>query len=49
LNQNLQTALEGIKFILGFQAEQQPGLKTKNPAVLVDFRFIRKLEEEGFL
>jgi ABC-type nitrate/sulfonate/bicarbonate transport system substrate-binding protein len=47
LNQNLQTALEGIKFILDFQAEQQPGLKTKNPAELVDFRFIRKLEEEG--
>lgn len=48
LNQNLQTALEGIKFILDFQVEQQPGLKPKNPTELVDFRFIRKLDEEGF-
>ncbi len=48
LDQNLRPSLEGIKFILDFLAEQRPGVKTKNPADFVDFRFVSKLEEEGF-
>ena len=48
LDQNLWTSLEGIKFILDFLAEQRLPLKTKNAADFVDFRFVNKLEEEGF-
>ena len=48
LNQNLNPSIEGIKFVLEFLAEKQPGLKGKNPADFVDSRFVRKLEEEGF-
>ena len=29
-------------------AEKQPALKNKNPNDLIDARFVRKLEEEGF-
>jgi len=48
LDQNLRPSLEGIKFILDFLADQRLGLKTKNPGDFVDFRFVSKLEEEGF-
>ena len=48
LDQNLRPSLEGIKFILDFLADQRLALKTKNPADFVDFRFVSKLEEEGF-
>jgi ABC-type nitrate/sulfonate/bicarbonate transport system substrate-binding protein len=48
MNQNLAPSLEGIKFVMDFLAERQPGLKGKNPADFVDSRFLRKLEEEGF-
>ena len=48
LDQYLKPSLEGVKFILDFLAEQHPTLKSKNPADVVDFRFINKLEEEGF-
>lgn len=48
LDQNLTTSLEGIKFILDFLAEQRLTVKWKNPADFVDFRFVNKLEEEGF-
>jgi ABC-type nitrate/sulfonate/bicarbonate transport system substrate-binding protein len=48
LNQNLNPSLEGVRFVLDFLAEKQPGLKAKNPADFVDLRFLRKLEEEGF-
>ncbi len=49
MNQNLAPSLEGIKFVLDFLAEQRPALKAKNPADFVDLRFVRKLEEEGFI
>jgi hypothetical protein len=48
LNQNLAPTVEGIRFVLEFLAEKQPGLKARNPNDFVDARFIRKLEEEGF-
>jgi ABC-type nitrate/sulfonate/bicarbonate transport system substrate-binding protein len=48
MNQDLKPSLEGIKFILDFLAEQRPELATKKPADFVDFRFIRRLEDEGF-
>ena len=48
LDQNLRPSPEGIKFILDFLAEQRLPVKTKNPADFVDFRFVSKLEEEGF-
>jgi ABC-type nitrate/sulfonate/bicarbonate transport system substrate-binding protein len=48
MNQNLAPSIEGIKFVMDFLAEKQPGLKGKNPADFVDSRFLRKLEEEGF-
>lgn len=48
LNQYLTPSLEGIKFVLDFLAEKQPGLKAKNPADFVDLGFVRRLEEEGF-
>jgi len=48
MNQDLAPSIEGIKFVLDFLAEKQPGLKAKNPAEFVDTRFLRKLEEEGF-
>jgi ABC-type nitrate/sulfonate/bicarbonate transport system substrate-binding protein len=48
LDQNLRTSLEGIKFILDFLADQRLTVKSKNPADFVDFRFVNKLEEEGF-
>ena len=48
LDQNLRTSLEGINFILDFLAEQRLPVKTKNAADFVDFRFVNKLEEEGF-
>ena len=48
MNQDLKPSLEGIKFILAFLAEQRPELATKKPADFVDFRFIRRLEDEGF-
>ena len=48
MNQDLAPSIEGIKFVLDFLAEKQPGLKGKNPAEFVDARFLRKLEEEGF-
>jgi len=49
LDQNLRTSPEGIKFILDFLSDQRLALKTKNPADFVDYRFVNKLEEEGFL
>ena len=49
LNQNLPPSLEGIRFVLDYYAERQPSLKNKNPADFVDMRFVRKLDEEGFL
>ena len=48
LDQNLRSSPEGIKFILDFLADQRLTVKTKNPADFVDFRFVGKLEEEGF-
>ena len=48
LNQNLEMAPEGIKFVIDTLAEQGTEVKRKNPADYVDSRFIRKLEEEGF-
>lgn len=48
LNQNLNPSIEGIKFVLEFLSERQPGLKGKNPADFVDSRFVRQLEDEGF-
>ena len=48
LNHNLNPSIEGIKFVIEFLAEKQPSLKSKNPADFVDWRFVRKLEEEGF-
>lgn len=48
MNQTLVPSLEGIKFILDFLTEQQAGIKVKEPAAFVDFRFLRQLEEEGF-
>ena len=48
MNQNLAPSIEGIKFVMDFLAEKQPGLKGKNPSDFVDSRFLRKLEEEGF-
>lgn len=48
LDQNLKPSLEGIKFILDFLADQRLASKSKNPADIVDFRFVNKLEEEGF-
>jgi NitT/TauT family transport system substrate-binding protein len=48
LNQYLTPSPEGIKFVLEFLAEKQPGLKGKNPNDFIDGRFVRKLEEEGF-
>jgi ABC-type nitrate/sulfonate/bicarbonate transport system substrate-binding protein len=49
LNQNLSPSIEGIKFVLEFLADKQPSLKGKNPADFVDSRFVRKLDEEGFV
>ena len=48
LDQHLRSSPEGIKFILDFLADQRLTVKTKNPADFVDFRFVGKLEEEGF-
>ena len=48
LNQYLTPSPEGIKFVLEFLSEKQPGLKGKNPRDFIDDRFVRKLEEEGF-
>jgi ABC-type nitrate/sulfonate/bicarbonate transport system substrate-binding protein len=48
MNQDLAPSIAGIKFVLDFLAEKQPGLKGKNPADFIDTRFLRKLEEEGF-
>ena len=48
MNLNLEPSLEGVKFILDFLAEQRPELATKKPADVIDFRFVRKLEDEGF-
>ena len=48
LNQNLEMAPEGIKFVIDTLAEQGTEVKRTNPADYVDSRFIRKLEEEGF-
>ena len=48
LNQNLETAPEGIKFVVDTLVEQGTEVKKKNPADFVDTRFIQKLGEEGF-
>lgn len=48
LNQNLEMAPEGIKFIVDFMIEQGTEVKRKNPADYVDTRFIQKLGDEGF-
>jgi hypothetical protein len=34
--------------VLEFLAEKQPSLKAKNPNDFIDYRFVRKLEDEGF-
>jgi hypothetical protein len=34
--------------VLEFLAEKQPALKNRNPNDLIDTRFVRKLEEDGF-
>jgi ABC-type nitrate/sulfonate/bicarbonate transport system substrate-binding protein len=48
LNQYLTPSPEGIRFVLEFLAEKQPALKNRNPNALIDARFVRKLEEDGF-
>jgi ABC-type nitrate/sulfonate/bicarbonate transport system substrate-binding protein len=48
LNQNLETAPEGIKFVVDTLVEQGTEVKKRNPADFVDTRFIQKLGEEGF-
>ena len=48
LNLTLTPSPAGIKFILDFLAEQRPALKEKNPADIIESKFLKKLEEEGF-
>ncbi|MBI2089443.1 MAG: hypothetical protein HYT78_11990 [Deltaproteobacteria bacterium] len=41
--------LEGVKLILDTFAEKDPRAKNANPEDFVDMRFIRELDESGFI
>ncbi len=41
--------LEGIRTVLNFVAEKDPKAKTVKPEDLVDLRFIRELDQSGFI